>query len=61
MTNEHLAMLKGIRSQIEALASEIKKAHDAGFQIGFGIDNASGQIKYDIKQMVPVNLDEAVH
>lgn len=61
MTPAHKLLLGGIRKRINELSADIKTAHDAGYLVNFGINNATGEVTLDIKQLVPIDLDQSSH
>ena len=54
-------MLRDIRQKITSLAKDLKMANDQGYGVSFNINNVEGTVTmFDVKQMVPIDLDADV-
>ncbi len=55
------AMLRDIRQKITSLAKDLKMANDQGYGVSFSINNVEGTVAmFDVKQMIPIDLDADV-
>lgn len=52
------AMLRNIREKAQSLADDLKRAHEAGYQVSVGMDGPRGLLAlFEVKQVIPIDID----